>query len=237
MRPEGEGEGEGGERFLKVDRWGGWLGGVVGVLLLASGAGAGLRIVDRPLPFGPVRRALTLDYVRRHCDPEADTIEFVPRAVVVHWTASPTLASALAAFSPEVLPKGRPELEKGGTLNVSAHFLVDRDGTVYRLLPETRVARHAVGLNRCALGIENVGGPKWPLTRAQVEANAELVRDLKARHPSLRYLLGHSEYGKLRGTALWEERDPTYFTGKTDPGPAFLAALRTKVDELGLLAP
>ncbi len=36
--------------------------------------------------------------------------------------------------------------------------MVDRDGTRYRLMPETYMARHVIGLNYYSIGIENVGG-------------------------------------------------------------------------------
>ena len=49
---------------------------------------------------------------------------------------------------------------------------MDRDGAVYRLMPETWMARHTIGLNRVAIGIENVGGPRWPLTPEQLRADA-----------------------------------------------------------------
>jgi N-acetyl-anhydromuramyl-L-alanine amidase AmpD len=153
----------------------------------------------------------------------------------VHWTASPTLRSALSAFEPEALPAGRPELAKAGRVNVSAHYLVDRDGTIYRLMPEDLMARHVIGLNRAAIGIENVGGPPWPLTEAQLRANVRLIRGLVAGHPRIRYLIGHREYGRFRGTPLWEERDPSYFTGKEDPGPDFMVKLRRELGDLRLL--
>src|SRR5580693_7225904 len=60
-------------------------------------------------------------------------------------------------FSHTRIEAARPELQREGELNVSAHFLVDRDGTIYRLMPETWMARHCIGLNRVAIGIENVG--------------------------------------------------------------------------------
>ncbi|MDA4805622.1 N-acetylmuramoyl-L-alanine amidase, partial [Enterobacter hormaechei] len=65
---------------------------------------------------------------------------------------------------------------------VSAHYLVDRDGTVYQLLPDTFFARHIIGLNYMAIGVENVGGPDAPLTEAQGKANAALVKYLCSRH-------------------------------------------------------
>lgn len=214
------------------------VGALLVLILVGSLARAGdLRIVDRPLPFGEHRRALTLDYIRQHYDPQASGIEIEPAAIVIHWTASPTLASTWGTFAPDELPAGRPELKRGGKLNVSAHFVVDRDGTIYRLLPETILARHTIGLNRVALGIENVGGPRWPLTDAQLAADARLVRDLVGRYPRIRMLLGHREYGRLRGTALWEERDPAYFTGKEDPGAPFMERLRRAVGDLRLEKP
>ena len=42
-------------------------------------------------------------------------------------------------------------------LNVSSHYLVDRDGTIYQLTPETILNRHAIGVNWCSIGIENIG--------------------------------------------------------------------------------
>jgi N-acetyl-anhydromuramyl-L-alanine amidase AmpD len=197
--------------------------------------GGVLRVVEQPLAFGEARRELTLEYIRTRYDPAANSIEIVPRMIIVHWTGSASARSALATFRPDRLA-GRPELVGAGKLNVSAHYLVDRDGTVYRLMPDRWMARHAIGLNRSAIGIENVGGPALPLTAAQLEANARLVRELKERHPDLRYLIGHHEYGSFRKTPLWEERDPSYYTRKQDPGPEFMGRLRALVSDLGLAA-
>jgi len=197
----------------------------------------GTRVRVRPLPFGPERTAATLDYVReRYDDPDAESVQFVPRMVVVHWTAIPTLRATWDAFAPETLDGGRPDIAQAGRVNVSSQFLVDRDGTIYQLLPETVVARHVIGLNRAAIGIENVGGPEAPLTDAQLRANAALVTHLAKKYPTIRYLIGHLEYTAWEGSTLWEERDPGYRTEKTDPGVDFLARLRARLVPLGLLA-
>jgi N-acetyl-anhydromuramyl-L-alanine amidase AmpD len=119
---------------------------------------------------------------------------------------------------------------------VSAHFLVDRDGTAYRLMPETDMARHVIGLNLSAVGIENVGGAggRDDLTPAQAETNARLVRELKQRHPGIAYLIGHHEYRRFEGHALWKEKDADYRTEKSDPGPRFVEDVRRRVADLGL---
>lgn len=206
---------------------------VFGVSANALGPRAAPRVLEEPIPFGELRSMLTLEYIRAHYDPAASSISISPRMVIVHWTGSPTLRSALATFRPERL-RGRPELARAGAVNVSAHYVVDRDGTIYHLVPDDRMARHAIGLNRSALGIENVGGPGSPLTEAQLAANAWLVRELKAKHPGLECLIAHREYGRFRGTPLWEERDGKYFTGKQDPDPGFMKRLRAQVADLGL---
>ncbi|WP_164929263.1 N-acetylmuramoyl-L-alanine amidase [Gloeobacter violaceus] len=208
---------------------------LLGFGLLCTSAGATEpRVVDRPILFGPARRALTLDYIRLHYDPEARDIAIIPRMVVVHWTGDGNLTSAFATFTPDRLPSVRADLKKGGALNVSTHFVVDRDGTIYRLMDEKRLARHVIGLNWTAIGIENIGGPRRPLTDAQLAANAWLVRDLANRHPTIAYLIGHHEYGRFRGSLLWRERVAGYFTGKSDPGADFMARLRARLQELKL---
>ena len=159
-----------------------------------------LVIVDKPIPFGELRKKLTLDYIRAHYDPAAASIEIAPKMIVMHWTDSATLSSVLSAFQPEKLPLWRFDIRRAGAVNVSSQFVVDRDGTVYRLMPETWMARHTIGLNRVAIGVENVGGPRWPLTPEQLNADAELVRYLVAKYPSIHYLIGHSEYLRFRGT-------------------------------------
>ena len=200
--------------------------------------GTAVRI--RPIRFGAERSAATIDYVQERCDPGApssnSTLFFVPRMIVVHWTATPTRAAAWKEFDPPTLSNARAELAKAGRLNVSAHFLVDRDGRIDQLLPETVIARHCIGLNRVAIGIENVGGPDAPLTPAQLAANASLVSHLAEKYATIRYLIGHFEYTRWERSPLWEERDPTYRTTKVDPGAEFLSALRRRVAGLELAA-
>ena len=197
-----------------------------------------LEIQERPILYGPDREALTRAYLATHAGPDlADSVEMVPRVVVLHWTAGSTLESAWNTFQPERL-RGRPDIADGGALNVSAHFIVDRDGHILRLLPETRVARHTIGLNHLSIGVENVGdGDRWPLTQAQLAANIALVRDLKVRFPTITHLIGHHEYRRMEGHPYFRELDPTYRTAKPDPGDAFMAAVRAGVAELGLEGP
>lgn len=199
---------------------------------------AQIRIVQRPIPFTALRTRLTLQYIRTHYDPKATDISFTPRMIVAHWTNTNNLAATLKMFEPELLSSSRTDIRRGGPLNVSAQFVVDRDGTIYQLMPETLMARHTIGLNLAAIGIENVGGtPGFPLDEAQVKADAALVRYLVTKHPTITHLIGHLEYLRFRGTALWQERDPNYYTIKPDPGADFMARLRASLGDLKLEGP
>ena len=199
-------------------------------------AAPGPRVVDRPIPFSPARVAMTREYIRAHYGLDVADIDIVPRIVVLHWTAAATLEGSFHAFAPETVPGSRTELTGAGEVNVSAHYLVDRDGTIYRLMPETWMARHVIGLNYEAIGVENVGGVGGvdDLTQAQVAANVALIRSLARRYPSIQYLIGHSEYREFEGHPLWRERDAGYLTEKIDPGERFLRAVRAGVEPLGL---
>ncbi|HTJ40973.1 MAG TPA: peptidoglycan recognition family protein [Kofleriaceae bacterium] len=195
-------------------------------------------IVDWPIAWSDERAQLTLDYRRAHDDPAARDLEITPRMIVLHYTSGHSAKGTHDYFDRTRLEASRTELARGGPVNVSSHFLVDRDGTIYRLQPETRMARHTIGLNGVAIGVENVGDPpKLPLTDAQVAADAALVRYLVAQHPTITHVIGHSESMKFIGTDLWRERDAKYRNEKPDPGDQFMRDVRAKIVDLKLAGP
>jgi len=195
---------------------------------------AALAVVDAPLAWNDDRAALTLAYRRAHSDPDATDLTIAPRVIVLHYTSGSSATATRAYFDNVRIEAARTELARAGAVNVSAHFVVDRDGTIYRLQPETRFARHCIGLNHIAIGIENVGDETTlPLTDAQVAADAALVRDLAGRFP-ITHLLGHHEVMKFRDHPYYRERDPHYTNDKPDPGARFMARVRALVDDLHL---
>jgi hypothetical protein len=212
--------------------------GLVAALAGASAAEPGApRIVDWPIAWSDARAALMLAYRREHVDPAAADLAIEPRVIVLHHTGGGSVRATHRYFDRDRLEAARGALRKGGEVNVSAHFLVDRDGTIYQLMPETRMARHCIGLNHVAIGVENVGdGARWPLTAAQVEANARLVRALAARHP-ITHVIGHHEARRFDRHPYFVERDPAYRNRKGDPGAAFLRQVRARIADLGLAGP
>jgi N-acetylmuramoyl-L-alanine amidase len=102
---------------------------------------------------------------------------------------------------------------------VSAHYAVDEDGTVWRLVDEGRRAWHAgrsswdgvTDINGRSIGVEIVNpGHEWgyrPFPEMQMAALEELCRGVLARHPiPPRRVLGHSDVAPQR---------------KEDPGELF----------------
>ncbi|KTD34715.1 N-acetylmuramoyl-L-alanine amidase [Legionella moravica] len=182
-------------------------------------------IHQKPIQFGKERIALTREYQLTHYGIDSQSIEIEPQMIVVHWTCIPSLDVTFRIFDSSKLPSNSPRRsDLPGDLNVSSHFVVDKDGSIYQLMPETWMARHVIGLNHYAIGIENIGGVdgKDDLTPEQVKANAFLVCYLKKKYPTIHYVIGHNEYLNYKNTPLWLEKDPTYQTDKTDPGPTFV---------------
>ena len=99
---------------------------------------------------------------------------------------------------------------------VSAHYLIEEDGRIYDLVPESRRAWHAgqssfEGRERCndfSIGIELEGTDDLPYTDIQYERLAAITRDLMRAWPGITSdrIVGHSDVAPGR---------------KTDPGPAF----------------
>ena len=208
------------------------------VVLVTSCHSDRIRIVDKPIDFSPERVRLTKEYIRQHYGLDVQDINITPKIIVLHWIETNDLEEAFNILKPDTIQYGGI-VAGAGKLNVSAHFLVDRDGTIYRLMPETRMARHVIGLNYYSIGVENVGGAGGVdnMTPEQIEANARLVRYLVNKYPTIQYLIGHYEYTRMEHTPLWLEKDSTYRTVKTDPSEAFMQAVRERVSDLHLRKP
>jgi len=199
-----------------------------------------LQIIDKPIDFGAERIAMTKEYIQTHYGKTVKDITITPRIILLHWTAEMSFEKSFKRLQPQRLLTDRKDIAKASLLNVSAQFMVARDGTIYRLMPENWMARHVIGLNYSSIGIENVGGKdnkKDDLTIAQRKSNIKLIKYLKAKYPSIDYLMGHHEYRQMEGTSLWLELDKGYRTVKSDPGARFMSEMREATKHLRLKMP
>jgi len=199
-----------------------------------------LQIINKPIEFGSKRIEMTKSYIKQHYGMSVKDIVIEPRIILLHWTAELNFDRSFARLNPEKLLSDRKDIVKASALNVSSHYMVDRDGTIYRLMPDNWMARHVIGLNYSTIGIENIGGKgnkAEDLTPAQLKSNIALVQYLKQKYPKIEYLMGHYEYRQMEKTSLWLEKDKGYRTVKKDPGKKFMSNVRKAVKPLGLKTP
>src|SRR5271169_3835913 len=126
--------------------------------------------------------------------------------LVLHYTGMQTAREAIERLCD---PSAR----------VSAHYVIEENGTIWRLVPDARRAFHAgrscwageSDLNAVSIGVEIVNpGHEWgycPFPEAQMAAVERLGRDILDRHPiPPDRVVGHSDIAPDR---------------KTDPGELF----------------
>jgi len=191
-------------------------------------------IIQKPIVFTDKRRQLTKEYIKTHYGFHVKNINIIPKNIVVHWTAMMDFDKSYERLNPELLFSDRKDIVKASTLNVSAHYLIDRRGTIYQLMPDNTMARHVIGLNYSSIGIENVGGrnnTSEDLTASQLTSNIALINYLKDKYSSITNVLGHYEYRNYEDSELWLEKDKSYRTEKNDPGKVFMHEIRAALDK------
>jgi N-acetylmuramoyl-L-alanine amidase len=152
-----------------------------------------VRVVDRPSP----------NFSARPAGAAIDTL-------VLHYTGMQSAAAAIARLCDPAA-------------QVSAHYVIDEDGTIHRLVDEQHKAWHAgesfwqgrEDLNRVSVGIELVNpGHEWgyrAFPAAQLVSCVALARDIVERHAiAPARVVGHSDVAPTR---------------KEDPGELFDWAL------------
>jgi len=184
-------------------------------------------IVWKPIPFSAQRLAETAAYAKRHYGVDTWHIRG-PHVIVEHYTESTTMTSAWSTFAQDV-----PDSELHELPGTCAHFIVDRDGTIYQLVPVDVICRHTVGLNLMALGIEHVGMSDAEILDdpAQMKASLHLTAWLMQRYRiPLGDVLGHAE----SLTSPWHHELYPSWRCQThaDWQPADMAVYRTRLRAL-----
>jgi N-acetylmuramoyl-L-alanine amidase len=147
-------------------------------------------IVHKPIPFPARRKAEMAAYAKRHYG--VDTYRLVdPHVIVEHYTVTPTFQATYDTFAPDTRD---PELHE--LPNVCSHFVIDKDGTIYQLVPLGLMCRHTVGLNYTAIGIEHVGDSDAAVlgNRRVLRASLALTNWLRCRYGiAVKNVIGHNE--------------------------------------------
>lgn len=95
---------------------------------------------------------------------------------------------------------------------VGAHYLIDRAGTIYRLIEEANIAYHAgsskmpdgrKNVNDFSIGIEIIATEESGYTDKQYSAVNALVTDIRSRY-KIKSVLGHGDIAPGRKTDPWK---------------------------------
>lgn len=109
--------------------------------------------------------------------------------IIIHHTALNTSKEVFNVFQ-------NPKTE------VSSHYLIDRDGTIYQFVDEVKKAWHAgvsfwenrKSLNDYSIGIELDNNGSEEFTAPLMESLVHLCKDIMSRHPiQEKYILGHGD--------------------------------------------
>lgn len=184
--------------------------------------------------------------MRERASPNWDARSQPIELVVLHYTGMADADVALARLTDPAPTAGRypgpwqdPSTPPSQPLSrVSAHYLVEESGSIWRLVPEAARAWHAgagawegrEALNDRSIGIEIVNGghdfglPEYP--EPQIESVVSLVRDILSRTGLTPWaVVGHSDVAPARkadpgerfpwrrlagaGCSVWPEREDT----------------------------
>jgi AmpD protein len=147
--------------------------------------------------LGSCNRVLSSNYDQRPVNTKIDTI-------VIHHISLPEGKFGGHAiedfFCNRLNPQDDPYFATIRDLQVSAHFLIKRDGTVVQFVATLQRAWHAgasnlLGRERCndfSIGIELEGTGEVPFEQQQYQALQKLIRDIERKHP-ISMIVGHSD--------------------------------------------
>jgi N-acetyl-anhydromuramyl-L-alanine amidase AmpD len=142
----------------------------------------------KAIPFGAKRKREMAAYSKRHYGTRTWHLRH-PKVIVEHYTDGTTFSGAWNTFAANAPHDG----ELPGTC---AHLIIDRDGTIYQLVPLGVRCRHAIGMNWTAIGIEHVGtSDKMVLgDHAQMRSSLRLTLWLMQRYGiNIGNVIGHNE--------------------------------------------
>lgn len=157
---------------------------------LALAAAPQPTIVQKPIPFPATRKREMRAYARRHYGIDSYRLRD-PKVIVQHYTVTSTFEQTYNTFAPD-----NPDPELNELPGTCSHYVIDRDGTIYQLVPRSLMCRHTVGLNYTAIGIEHVGSSDREILRnpRQLAASLRLTRWLRCRYGiGVADVIGHSE--------------------------------------------
>src|SRR3954468_11692264 len=147
-------------------------------------------IVQKPIPFPAKRKQEMAAYAKRHYGIDSYRLRD-PKVIVEHYTVTSTFQQTFNTFAPD-----NPDSELKELPGTCAHYVIDRDGTIYQLAPSSIMCRHTVGLNYTSFGIEHVGRSDAQVlgNARQMASSIALTQWLRCRYRiGINNVIGHNE--------------------------------------------
>ena len=151
----------------------------VGIDLIEAPAGTPIPAKEAPVGHGPStgnsNKKPATKWIESpfHSSRNGATID----GIVMHFTAPGSVAGVIDWFT-------------RSSNGICAHYLIDKDGTVYQFVKDGERCAHAAGHNANTIGIEHFSAGE-ALTDAQSAASAQLCRYLTSEYPTIKYIQGH----------------------------------------------
>jgi hypothetical protein len=217
-------------------------------------------ITEMSIPLDREMKDLTRKFMLDNYRRTSTWVE--PRMIMIHSMDLRDLKNSLeqSSFLDRRMPARWRTQVKAGTLPSGAHFIIDRDGTIYCLTPPSSMdeesgisydrdnhrwfVRRHFDANPMALGIENVtpkDGRYDDLTDEQIIANAKLVRWLMwMEKDSITHVTSHHQFNdKEQFVAMLSEfslelaRTPYRAWTRKDVGDEVLKRILDEVKKQG----
>lgn len=172
------------------------------------------------LPYKSWEKSYKKYFQSHYGDP---SLTFRPELIVMHYTVTPSSTQVWNYFKRS---------------RVSVQLMVDKDGTVYRLMPLTRKCTGAYGVNHKAISIEMIATTETDLLSRpkQLYSSFCVVRRLMDRYDiPAKKVIAHYEVsqGKRVVPEYLDLKDKVYpdryppSSARTDPGRTYMKWLRT----------
>jgi hypothetical protein len=140
------------------------------------------------IPFPKKRMREMARYSERHYGQRRYKLKN-PRVIVEHYTDGPSMMSAWWTMA-------NNSKNLGESPGVCAHFIINKKGTIYRVVPTNIRCRHTIGLNQTSIGIEHVGYSSKSVFQHKQQrlASYHLTLWLMAKYDiAVRNVIGHGE--------------------------------------------
>jgi len=195
-------------------------------------SGQGAVVVKKHLPYKEWEEEYSRYFKEHYQD---SSLVLKPKIIVLHYSGTSNFTQLWWTF----IKGGQYEGSPG---HLSVHYAIDRDGTIYELMPPNRRARGTYGVNHVAISIDIIGNGENDILRNknQMKVCFALVRWLsKTFKIPAENVYAHTEVARGKEvvkeyTDFFDRKNPDHYPPGSEgrgPGKAYMFKLRYYLNE------